>query len=391
MTPRKTAADYAAIAVAPVLIFLMISSLASFLMLVLYRGGFQQRLTWILLMYTMGAVSVARIAIERDRAYSLGYAAALGLATFVSMLRFLDSAVFSAFILVLIAYLADVIVRDCTLIDDDVDASGQGLMDSGRLFLKKQAAPKAESQDAADGDTDTVKDVGATGGKKKTHQPGRTVMYLALGAFPLFGLGQFLIRNDAVTWARARLLLALYLFASLSLLVTTSFLGLRRYLRQRKTEMPRDVTVAWLTGGLGLIAAVLLIAYIAPMPGRAIASFELPTFDSPGNTVASRFGWGDEGADRSAPDASKTLDDPYTEQKQIDGITAQKGAPAGDAGTGNRSDGPAGDQKGGNKSGGQGKSEQSKGQQSKGQQSRGQQSKGQQSKGQQSKGQQSKG
>ena len=50
----------------------------------------------------------------------------------------------------------------------------------------------------------------------------------ALAALPLFGLGQFFLRGDPDTWARAQKLLAFYLFASLSLLVTTSFLGLAK-------------------------------------------------------------------------------------------------------------------------------------------------------------------
>ena len=398
MTPRKTAADYAAIAVAPVLIFFMISSLANFLMLILYRGGFQQRLSWILLMYTMGAVCVARIAIERDRTYSLGYAGALGLATFIAMLKFLDSAVFSAFILVLIAYLADLIVRDCTLIDDDVDASDQGLIDSGHLFLRKQVLPNLgernadhKSQAQIEKGIDAVTSPRAK--QRKSHQPGRTVMYLALGALPLFGLGQFLMRNDFATAARAQRLLAFYLFASLSLLVTTSFLGLRRYLRQRKTEMPKDVTVAWLVAGMGLIAGVLFLAYLAPMPGRAIASFELPAFDSPGNLTASRYGWGKEAADRSASNAAKAAENSNAKQKEVDQISAQQGAPPGNVGAGNRSKGPLGNQEGGKKSGEKprGSSAQSKGQQANSQQAKGQQSNKQQSKGQQPNNQQSKG
>ncbi len=79
-------------------------------------------------------------------------------------------------------------------------------------------------------------------------------MYLALAALPLFGLGQFFLRNDADTWNHAQRLLAFYLFSSLSLLVTTSFLGLRRYLRQRRVDMPVDVSIAWLFGGLAMIA-----------------------------------------------------------------------------------------------------------------------------------------
>ncbi|MGB1707480.1 MAG: hypothetical protein ACPHF4_06630, partial [Rubripirellula sp.] len=220
MQPRKTAADYAAIAVAPVLIFLMISSLANFLILVLYRGGFQSRLSWTVMCFTMGIVAVARIAIERDRVYSYGYAAALGLATLLVMSRLVDSFLFCIFILVVVGYLADLIVRDCTLIDEDVDASGEGLIDSGHLFLKKQIRESSVRQD----------DLKTDQSRRKTSQPGRTVMYLALAALPLFGLGQFFLRNDPASWASAKYLLAFYLFASLSLLVTTSFVGLRRYL-----------------------------------------------------------------------------------------------------------------------------------------------------------------
>jgi hypothetical protein len=340
---RKTAADYAAIAVAPILIFLMISSLANFLILVLYRGEFQSRLSWTVMCFTMGIVAVARIAIERDRVYSYGYAAALGLATLVVMFQLVDSFLFCIFILVVVGYLADLIVRDCTLIDDDVDASGEGLIDSGHLFLKKQMQESIGEQD----------DLKTDQSRRKTSQPGRTVMYLALAALPLFGLGQFFLRNDTASWASAKYLLAFYLFASLSLLVTTSFVGLRRYLRQRKVEMPADVTIAWLSAGLVLIAAVLMLAYFAPMPGRALATFELPKmFDSPGNTSASQFGWGDEGADQGSPDAPGTTSDPNADRKDVQGSVNKKGGEAGGSGDGNRKDGPAGTRKGGKKSAG---------------------------------------
>ncbi len=331
---HKSAADYAAIAVAPVLIFLMISALANFLVLLLYSGGFPQRVAWTLLMFTMGSVAIARIAIEQSRAYSLGYAVALGAATFVVMSRFVGSPLFCAFILAVIAYLADVIVRDCTIIDDDVDASGEGLIDAGRLFVKKQI--EGDLSDAPDKPM------------KKTHQPGRTVMYLAFGALPLFGLGQFMLRGDSGSWTRAQTFLAIYLFAALALLVTTSFLGLRRYLRQRGAEMPGDVAVSWLGGGIAIIAVVLLIAYVAPLPGKALASIQLPEFlSSLGGTTASEAGWGDEGSDKSNPDATTTSDDATAQGKEIHSETMKEGGEAGDVGDGNRDDGPVGKQSGG--------------------------------------------
>jgi len=283
-------------------------------------------------MFTMGSVAIARIAIEQDRAYSLGYGAVLGAATFVVMLRFIDSPIFCLFLLSVIALLADVIVRDCTIIDDDVDASGEGLIDSGRLFVRKQI----------EGDS--------TNAEARTHQPGRTVMYLAIGAMPLFGIGQFLLRSDTGSWARAQMFLGFYLFAALSLLVTTSFLGLRRYLRQRNAEMPADVSVSWLGGGVAMIAAVLLVAYISPLPGQALASIEMQTFfDSPGNTSARRSGWGDEGADKSDPEAATTADDPNANRKEVHSETMKPGGKAGDVGDGNREEGPAGKQQGSKK------------------------------------------
>ena len=202
-----TAADYAAIAVAPLLIFLMISSLANFLMLVFYHGPYPLRVAWIVLMFTMGFVGIARIAIEQDRAYSLGYAAVLGVAGFVSMTRFVGSPIFCVFILGVIAYLADRIVDDCTLIDDSIDSSGQGLVDFGKKAVKKQielarqAQRKTSDESASDDATEptvteptvteaTVTEGTATeatvteatvtprrGRRGRKSQPGRTVMY----------------------------------------------------------------------------------------------------------------------------------------------------------------------------------------------------------------------
>ena len=381
-----TAADYAAIAVAPLLIFLMISSLANFLMLVFYQGPHPLRVAWIVLMFTMGFVGIARIAIEQDRAYSLGYAFVLGCAGFLSMTRFVGSPIFCAFILAVIAYLADRIVDDCTLIDDSVDSSGQGLVDFGRKAVKKQIklAKEAQRQTA---DAETTDQLGCSpegadlpdqqksgfaptqvpapsagggrdgqrrGRRGRKSQPGRTVMYLALAALPLFGLGQFMLRDDALSWQRAQWLLAIYLFSSFSLLVTTSFLGLRRYLRQRGVDMPANVSIGWLAGGVIMTGAIISLAYLLPMPGQAIASVQMSDWlDSPEDFNASRFGWGKEAANESKEGDASTGQDDNTEGKQTQGVRPEEGAPKGDSGDGKRDDGPAGKQDGGEKNGGQ--------------------------------------
>ncbi|MBB3206620.1 hypothetical protein FHS27_002432 [Rhodopirellula rubra] len=345
----QTLADYVAIGLAPLLIFWMLNSLAGFLMLVLYQGNYPQRVMWTLFWYTMGATALARVTIEESRSYSSVYATALGAATFFVMLRFLGDPIFSAAVIMTIGYLADRIVHDCTIVDDGVDSSGQGLVDSARKWFERLRSPRDNQASPPQTKTDAPKkQIGLQG-----HQPGRTVLYLALGALPLFGIGQFFLRDNPGSWDSARWQLASYLFASLSLLVVTSFLNLRRYLRQRNTEMPGQVTAAWLLGGIGLILLVLMLAILAPLPGQAIVSFQMPDFLTSSNpTSASRFGWGDEGADQPGeggeakaaprPDAKTPSDAPESATR------TQAGAPPG-GDSGKRDDGPVGKESGGKK------------------------------------------
>ena len=255
----------------------MIYSLAMFLMLVLYRGDFAQRAAHVLFFFTMGSVAVARIAIEQDRQYSLAYGAALGLAAFVVMATYVPNSLFCLLLLLLIGYLSDRIVHDCTLIDDNADSSGQGLIDVGGKFLESVRDSSTQDEANTEG-SDADENVAPKRRRREPNQPGRTVMYLALGALPLFGIGQFLMPSSPSTWQWAQWLLVLYLFAALSLLVTTSFLGLRRYLRQRKTDLPPDVSIAWIAGGLGLIGLVLSLAYLAPLPGKGFGIIRATRF-----------------------------------------------------------------------------------------------------------------
>src|SRR5262249_31153451 len=61
-------------------------------------------------------------------------------------------------------------------------------------------------------------------------------------------------------------LMTVYVGSGLGLLLTTSFLGLRRYLRQRKVKMPAAVTGAWLFLGGLLAAGLLLLGGFLPRP-----------------------------------------------------------------------------------------------------------------------------
>jgi hypothetical protein len=107
---------------------------------------------------------------------------------------------------------------------------------------------------------------------------------------PIFGLGQALIpagateRRQAAFW-----LMVIYVGSALGLLLTTSFLGLRRYLRQRKLQMPMSMTGVWLAIGATLIVLLLGLGAILPRPSAEYALIRLPAWLSSPEQKASRY------------------------------------------------------------------------------------------------------
>jgi hypothetical protein len=252
--PEQTLADYVAIAISPVLIMLLVGSLCFFLAEVMAREAAAGTFRWVLFWYVAAIVLIARIGIEQGKAHAAGYAAVLAGAVALVAIRLLPGGVaIAVFVLLGIVWWAtNKLVWDCTLIDDKQDASGQGLLRASGL--EGAASPDVRAKPRA------------------AHAPGTWGVYFSLAALPLFGVGQLMIDNDA-SRAFAFKLLWLYVAAGLALLVTTSFLGLRRYLRQRRLTMPASVTRAWLATGGGLILAIMLLCLLLPRPQ---AAYSLP-------------------------------------------------------------------------------------------------------------------
>ena len=208
---QQTIADYAAIALCPSLIVLLISSLVYFLVLCIYRGGYSGRIGYIWFMFILGTVGIARLSIEESRSYAFGYAAVLGGATFFVLSRFMQvqgpaaalTPILNGGMIALVWFLADRITFDCTLIDENEDASDRGLIDG--LTDDGATAEQALGQDAAQ-----------RAKRRRGHQPGRTVLWLTAAALPIFGLGQFMLPQDSQWQQAAVSALAIYLFAALS-------------------------------------------------------------------------------------------------------------------------------------------------------------------------------
>jgi hypothetical protein len=298
-TLRPSNVDYALAGIAPFFIIGMIGSLTFFLITVFYRGDYPARLMWILGLYTFAAVLIARIAIEQTRTYAMGYMVCLGLATLLVAPRFMAiqgpmgwlTLPLLVFFLVLIAFLADRITFDCTSINEADASSGVGLLQSLGLNKAETYQKSKELQSRP----------GAYLKPRKKHNPGVWVLYFALMVLPLFGLGQFFIRDVASRTFSHRLLFV-YLFCTLSLLVLISLLSLRKYLREREIEMELQFAIRWLSIGIATVSALLIVFALLPIPNQSLWSWELPVkITNRDDLQAHKMGWGNEGvADENA-------------------------------------------------------------------------------------------
>ncbi len=323
---QRTVADHLAAVAAPVLIMLMVGSLVFFLEAIGYRGRFPAQIRWTLFWFTVAAVLVSRISIEQGSSYGSLYGLALGAATAIRLSLAFGVQLVALLLLGLIWWCASKLTWDCTVLDDREDASGEGLLHHAGLDPPPSATAAgvvvpepAGIGPAIERGMDPVSGRFRAPPGSRPHAPGLWVLYFSLGALPIFGLGQLAIpAANAAGRAHAFLLLVLYVAAALGLLLITSFLGLRRYLRQRYLVMPPSMAGAWFTLGATLVAVVLAGALVLPRPQgedtlvRVWSGLrDLPQHASrhsvvPGNAAE---GQGTPGSDSSPNDTGKNRDE----------------------------------------------------------------------------------
>jgi hypothetical protein len=289
--PRPTLADYVAIALSPVLVMALVGSLVFFLVAILYDGDFTDRLRWILFFYVFGAVLVARMSMEfglSDRAPLYGLVLAflvwIGLGQFVAYPAGLEAISWfvNAGLVALVWWSAHRLTWDCTSIDEKAETTGTGLLQAAGLEGAGREEEAAEGSEPRRGRKKAARPgwweryQRYRAEHKKTKPPGVWVVYFSLAALPIFGLGQSLIPAEDVDRRRHVFwLMGIYVASGLGLLVTTAFLGLRRYLRQRNLRMPKTMTAAWLTAGAGLTLALLVVGALLPRPEAEYSLLDL--------------------------------------------------------------------------------------------------------------------
>jgi hypothetical protein len=298
-------ADYLVIAISPALIMALVGSLVFFLIEVMYVGDYQARLIYAFALFVFATVLIARISIEMGYDRAVLFALPLGLAMFLFLLKFVEhpspfSHVINLLLMGVVWWCAHKLTWDSTVIDDDEDASGEGLMQHLGVDENESEHSASTAAPVAAQDNELIADDSASKPpwwkrfvtkKKKKHTPGVWVLYFSLLALPLFGVGQSWIPvSDVGSRRYAFFLLLVYVAAALTLLVTTSFLNLRRYLRQRRIEMPLSIAGTWVGSGAVIIVLVMMLAILIPRPAAEVAISRVPwQAGSPGDQSPSRM------------------------------------------------------------------------------------------------------
>lgn len=263
--PEKTFADYLVVAISPVLIMVLVGSLAFFLIQVFYRAEAIEGVRWVLFWFVLAIVLVARIGIEQSKEHAAFYGVVLAAVTWIYFVHTHTAPMFGIILLAVTWWCAHKLTVDCTLINDEEDTSGVSVLEGlSRALEKSLLAPGLPPLPP----TPLPKLPGGIAlppRPRPVRAPGRWVIYFSLAALPLFGIGQLLLPAESRRIGFE--FLAVYLAAALSLLITTSFLGMRRYLRQRFVEMSTGIAVGWVRFGVLLAVAVLILAMVLPRPG----------------------------------------------------------------------------------------------------------------------------
>ena len=391
----QTLADYMVVGISPTLVALMVGSLLWFLTIVFYQGDYTWRLLFVHAMFIMGVVGITRISMEEGAAYAALFAAPLALAVAVAYTTFVRvqgalapiSPLINLALEAVIWFSAHKLTWDCTLIDDSQDSSKEGLLQAMGWDRVEGEIPAPAINGRATEETAPAEDLEATTSRevqvfhwlrsffvpdKRPHTPGVWIIYFSLAALPLFGIGQWFIPPERLDLRRdAFWLLVVYVACGLGLLLNTSFLGLRRYLRQRNLLMPAEMAATWLGVGVTLILVVLAVVWLLPRPSAEYSVSQLDAFKSK-PLDPSRWGWGKDGSKKSGKTSQKPASgDDGQESKQAQssksgksknqssgkGKGSKEGGSQGDAGKASSGDKSQGGKSSGGKGTGKDKSE----------------------------------
>ncbi len=282
---RGTLVDYLVVAIEPALIMIMVGSLMFFLLDTWYEGPALDRFRWILFWFVFGIVLITRVSMQIGTELAKGYGLALGgsVALVATVLGGFQP--FLLMVMGIVWWATHKLTFDCTLMDEDQDTGVGLLQDSGLdpSALADDGGSAADAKGRSDDDPEAMESslmpdrprwkfwARDPAEKRRPHAPGVWLIYFTVASLPLFGLGQWLVpavEEERRAWLFLYFLA--YIASAMGLLLGTSFLNLRRYLRRRKLKMPAAMTATWLTTGAILIVGLTLAAAVLPLPLSAM-------------------------------------------------------------------------------------------------------------------------
>jgi len=345
------------------LIMALVGSLVFFLAKAFGHSEHPARLNFICFMFVMASVCIGRISIEEGGGRATMFALPLAAVTVLAVWQFVEftgplasfGALAGVALVALIMWSSYKLTWDCTVVEDWQQSSNEGILQSMGLdeppseiqqtARHGRAGEESRAMSAGDVERSSADPSERAGRKRMVYWwdvllgrakppkvPGRWVVYFSLAAIPLYGIGQMAIpAADQAGRRYAFLLLCVYVASGLALLVTTSFLGVRRYLRQRRVEMPASITRAWLITGGVLIVALMFAAWLLPRPGGSEYSvIDLAPFEKKPRQ-ASPYAVGSDGVQGKGQSSSSQSNDGNADQSS--GSGAQKGGSEGRSGS----------------------------------------------------------
>ena len=289
-----------------------------FLVEVFYQGSYTARLDIILMLFTFAAVLIGRISIEQDHSVAALYAIVLGIVTLLAMVRFVElTGPLAAFslpinvgLLAIVWFFTHKLVWDCTFVDMTKDVTATGLLDSVGSRWKKLRDAFDEVDQLASDEVNPIRPTTPNQPAapwapflrwlrhRKANTPGLWVIYFAFLTMPIFGIAQgFIPASDLPSRRWVFQLFVAYILASLGLLMTTSLIGLMRYLHGRQVEMPNSLMISWISVGSVVGVALLCLAWLLPRPAPEYSiAKSLPfSFKTPDSTRPNSWALGSDG------------------------------------------------------------------------------------------------
>ena len=271
-------------------------------------GGASGRLKWVSGLFVFCVVLISRIRARQGLEYAMAYKLALGCTMLIVLVRLGGSGsvvggwLASLGIVVLVWYVSDFLTGASIIHDDDRDVSGQGVLttiaddfsddpDAGARPIRPDARPEQSDgepdppQEVSDRDLEVmlsggrpwldrgdegrsrvVGDLGSDPRNPRRH-PGVAIVYFSLAALVLFALGErFVAGGPESVRQETRRYAMLFAGSCLGLLMLTSLIAQRHYLKLRRIPVDEQTPWIWLGLGAAIVLIVLLLAWLVPAP-----------------------------------------------------------------------------------------------------------------------------